>query len=201
MHPLAVASSTSNNCSLKIRHRRHQRLQKNLSALLGLCAKIQVGDTDPYIEHLMKAYGFRQFELALAGVKVGGRTATLVCAPYLVWTQHAKRLLAFKHDAQLADRKVVLVPESVVQRQPRLNNALMVANASEVHVPPTGRMQILAHLIDNGSRSTIRECSTVLDHPDPVAAVFALIASGVLSIDLTRLIVPDSIVELAAPPV
>lgn len=188
--------ATSNIASRK---RRYDRLSRNLRALITLCPDVHLVENTPRLEDLLRQFGFRPFDVAVEALRMGCRAVTLVCAPYLTWHRDGPQLMALKRAAADQGQRVVLIPESAVQRQPRLNTALAIADAVGTHIPPTARMQILAHIVENGGSASINDCANAVTHPDPVAAIFQMISDGVLAVDLSRALLPHSVVSLATP--
>jgi len=150
--------ATSNIASRK---RRHDRLSRNLRALIALCPDVHLIENTPRLEVLLRQFGFRPFDVAVEALRIGCRAVTLVCAPYLTWHRDGPQLMALKRAAADGGQRVVLIPESAVQRQPRLNTALAIADAVGTHIPPTARMQILAHIIASGGSASINDCANV----------------------------------------
>ena len=98
--------------------------------------------------------------------------------------------------AGFAGRSCCLIPESAVQRQPRLSTARAIEEACGVSVTVDQRMAILVHMIENGGISTFMDCACAINHPQPFSAVMHMVALGVLRIDATTQLRPHSTISL-----
>lgn len=173
------------------------RLRRSAEALLLSHRAINfVGEHDE-VSELGIALGLERHDFCALEVHIKDRRAVLVCVPSRLW-QRSDEMSVF-HDLKLVSAthgyQVLLVPESFVRRQPRNDNALLIAGTANFHVSPTDRMSILGHLIEHGDAS-IYELAGLVKHSDPISAVLHLVTTGALYLDLNTRITPHSIVHL-----
>ncbi|GLQ56568.1 hypothetical protein GCM10010862_38270 [Devosia nitrariae] len=103
-----------------------------------------------------------------------------------------------KRLASWSGRSCFLIPEAAVQKQPRLDCARAIDDATGVEVTMEQRMEILVHLIERGN-STLFECASAISHASPFSAILHLVAVGVLKMDSAVPLSPESTIEIAHP--
>lgn len=174
------------------------RLRRNAAALIAAYPGIYPMDIEEADEDAVRAYGFESDDFAVFRVRARTRTVTLICVPTRLWTDPVSMVLFIKARAAIGflGRDAILVPQSFIQRQPRLDNAMMIHRTADLDIAPTDRMAILAHLIENASGS-LSDLATLVRGPDPVSAVLHLVTAGVLQIDLDRTFLPTSTLTMA----
>ena len=151
-----------------------------------------------FIEKLASDLGFEAHDLCIVNVLLGKRSVSLICVPHGSWKRPEvmARVRTLRQRAKASSHNVVLVPQSIVERQPRLGNASIIGVAGKnVSVDATSRMTVLSHLIENGD-CALSDLASLIDHIDPYGAVLSLVSAGVLRIQLTRCISPHSLVGL-----
>jgi hypothetical protein len=173
-----------------------RRLRKNAMMLINAHPRTEYVGNDRPVEAMAASKGFLPTELAILRIAIGPERYTLVCVPEHVWHCRKDALLALKRLADLVDRHCILVPEFVIQRQPRLNTARMIEEACGVHVTPSQRMALMVHLIEKGSSSTMIDCAQTIDHPAPFSAILQMVVIGMLRVDPAIEILADTIVHL-----
>jgi hypothetical protein len=179
---------------------RNQRLHRRLRQLVVAHPHSKYIGGNSEVEDIARDVGFVPSDLAIADIRIGNTTITLACAPSRIWAGAFSKelLMEFKRRCGAAGHRVVLVPQTFVDREPRAANAEMVANAAKITASSTVRMAIYGYLIENGP-SSLAELAAQLDHPAPFDCVLGLVTVGVLSIDMKRPISPHSIMDIAAP--
>ncbi|WP_454917714.1 hypothetical protein [Xanthobacter sediminis] len=94
-------------------------------------------------------------------------------------------------------RNLLLVSESWLVRQPRLDIKSALVFYDDYRVARTDRLLIEQHLLDRGGCSCLADCAAyVLRDEDQVGAVLALVARGALRIDYARPLSVHSIISL-----
>lgn len=174
-----------------------RRLQKNALTLIAAHPNATYLGTDELVEELASGLGFKTFDLIILRATVSDKRHTLVCVPERVWSTRKQELVDLKRLAAASGHACVLVPESAIQRQPRLSTARAIEEASGVDVTMEQRMDVLVHLIEHGY-STLFDCACAISHPSPFSAILHLVAIGVIrmkgagSLTLqTRIDLPD----------
>jgi hypothetical protein len=144
------------------------------------------------------AIGIQDTGVVVREVSYRGKALTIICVPLGTWSSpgemamllHLKTVMATLH------RRVLLIPESWVRRQPRLDNALMVSGSAGSSMTVSTRMRVLTRLIEEDSAS-LSELAALVPGDDPVSGILHLVTLGLLEIDLDRSIMPTSLVSLA----
>lgn len=197
--PFSPVTLPSENIDRLKRHRRQMdQLRRAAEALMLSNRDVHhVGPHDEVAE-LAAELGLQPHEFCSFDVRVAGRRACLVCVPSRLW--HKPEVMEVFHELKVISNlhgyHVILVPESFIRRQPRLDNAFLVAGTADAKVSPTDRMCILAHLIENDS-ATLYELSGLVRHGDPISCVLHLVTTGALQLDLNSRITPHSLVQLS----
>lgn len=144
--------------------------------------------------------GISAADCVLLDARVGGRPVTLMCISSATWHQSDEMVwvLELKRILEGEGKKAVLVPERFVRRQPRLRNALSLAEAGSCAIRAGDRMRVLSHLIEYGD-ATLVELAALVSAPDPVSAIFGLIVDGCLEMNLNAPIMPNSMIRIAEP--
>lgn len=154
---------------------------------------------DPACEELWRA-ALHDGGLAAMRVKLVSRAATLVAVPSDLWRDGTRRAraLALKHAAAQAGRRVVVVPEGALRREPRLGNAILMAQAARAVIGAEDRIAVMAALAEEPGMVLGDLIQLVRHEPDRVAAVLSLARSGVVDVDRRKPIGPLSAVWLRA---
>lgn len=147
---------------------------------------------------MAKSLGFGAPDMAVLRVAIAGTRYTMVCVPYDVWhSEEAKiRLMDLKRRANEALRNCILVPASFIEREPRLANSRAINDAVAVTVTMENRMAVLIHLVESGY-STLYDCAKVIDHPSPFSCVLSMVAMGIIRMDISKVMSPETRVDLA----
>jgi hypothetical protein len=195
-----------NNLSEETRRRRRlevetDRLRRGIEALVRANRSVSSLGRNEEIEELARELGLEDHDVVCLDVRVRNRVASLVCVPSRLWNRPGAMAIFFelKGAAAALGQRVMLVPESFVRRQPRLDNSRMVSAAADIEVNATDRMLILEFLLEHGG-GTLSDVASLVRHPDPVAAVLHLVTVGALDIDLNAPILPATEVRFASAP-
>lgn len=179
--------------------REMDRLRRSTEALLLSHRGVSfVGEHDEVAEIGIEL-GLERHDFCALEVRIGKRRAVLVCVPSRLWNNpndmevfHELKALSRVHGYD-----VLLVPQSFIQRQPRLDNAMLVSGTAEAKVSPTDRMNVLGHLIEHGD-ATLYELAGLVKHSDPISSILHLVTTGALYLDLNARITPHSLVHLSS---
>ncbi len=173
-----------------------RRLLRNAVTLINAHPRADYLGPDKLVDNLACAKGFTGDDLAILRVSIGMGRYTFICAPETIWHARKFDLLELKEMGSFAGRACVLVPESAIQRQPRLSTARVIEEACGVSVSVDQRMAILVHMIESGGKTTFMDCACAITHAQPFSAIMHLVALGVLRIDASAQLRPDSTVSL-----
>ncbi|WP_173088685.1 hypothetical protein [Devosia sp. 1635] len=174
----------------------YRRLKRNALSIINASPTISLLEPDKVVTGLAAGIGLDTSQLVILRVIVGFSPVTLVIAPTTVWTSPADhlKLLELKNTAAFIGCRTVLVPEGIIQRQPRLDNSRLIEN-SGAHVTADQRIELMAHLIEHGPTALV-DLAKSIQHDTPVAAILNLAASGVLIVESGRIIGPYTVVHL-----
>lgn len=165
------------------------------AALIALPVVIGVG-ADPGVEALVRPLGLAEAGLVIRRVRIlDGRSVTVTAVPAITWVRPdgRDRVLALKRAARTAGRRVVLVPEGTLDRDPRMADALLIAGCAGARVAPGDRLALTIALMQAGGSMPLADAAELMVRShDPVAAVLALVAGRVVGLDLRGPVGPDS---------
>ena len=176
------------------------KLHRQIKDLITANAACRYIGGNAAVENIAARIGFEPHDLAIADVKIGRRIITLICVPHRIWNRSfpSAKCIDLRFQARQAGYAAVLVPQTVVEREPRLGNSQLLSGTRSIKVGASCRMAVLAHLIENGA-SCLSELACLVQHRDPFGAVLSLVAVGVLAIDMAQDITPYSMVDIAKP--
>lgn len=170
---------------------------RRLVALVTACFRHPIREGTGMVEDQAGLLGLGGSDFALINVAIGMRPVALVCVPERHW-RDASMMVTFRELKRVAKgfgETVVLLPEGFVMRQPRLENAMLIAETRGAAMTATDRMSILGRLLEDGS-ATLSELASGIRHPDPVSAVLSLVTSGLLDMNLNAAILPTSVITM-----
>lgn len=196
----AIESNEAYRASIAARHQAdHARLRRSAEALIRANRTVLEQGENEVVSDLALELGFERHDFVCFDVRVRTRRATLVCVPSRLWHRQGAMAVFFdlKADASLLGHQVVLVPESFIRRQPRIDTAHVLMGAVDMEVSAGDRMSILEFLLENGG-GALSDVASLVRHNDPVGAVLHLVTVGALDIDLNASIAPASEVRIAA---
>lgn len=194
--------SMSSRDHRRIRHiKRNVRLHRQIRDLASAHPKSSYIGGNASVENMAAHLGFEPHDLAIADIRLAGKVVTIICVPYRIWNRPYSmgRVIDLRFQARFAGHAAILVPQGIIDREPRLGNSRLLAGTAKVKVDATSRMVVLGHLIENGPCS-LAELASLVPHNDPFGAVLHLVTAGAISIRTDRCISPCSMVEIARPP-
>ncbi|MGU3493959.1 hypothetical protein ACLBXM_07950 [Xanthobacteraceae bacterium A53D] len=98
---------------------------------------------------------------------------------------------------RLGIRELLLVQESWLTRQPRLDVAAAVAISGDYRIARSDRLRVERHLLEEGGNASLSDCAgEIMRDDDPVRTVLALVEQGALRIDYSRPLSAESIISL-----
>jgi len=174
-----------------------RRLRRNAATLVSAHPRAEYLGDDDLTERLARAKGFSPNDLAILRISVGDRRHTMVCVPAHVWHARKSDLVELKKMANATGRCSFLVPETAIQRQPRLSVARAIEEAFGVEISLEDRMAILVHMLEAGGQSSIMDCACAIRHPEPFSAVLHMVSLGILRIYDGGQLTPNSMVCLS----
>jgi hypothetical protein len=202
-----TASTTTIAAGASIQdHRRTRQIKRNVKLHQQLRDLISANPACRYIggnsavEHIAGRVGFEPHDLAIADVKIGRRVVTLICVPHRIWDRAfpSAKAIDLRFQARQAGHAAILVPQAVVEREPRLGNSQLLARTVNIKVDITSRMIVLAHLIEHGA-CCLSELAGLINHADPFGAVLHLVTTGAIALNIEHCITPYSMVDIAKP--
>jgi hypothetical protein len=181
------------------RHRKEaERTRANLHTLLAADARVRRRGPDHIVTDLSADVGFERHDLIIVRIAIERRSITLVIAPRRIWhrQEQRERLLLLKQFSRNVGRRVVLVPETVLRREPRRSNSLTVTAAARVAMSLSQRLRLSVAVLSCGGSVTLRDCLELLpEHEDPAGAVLAMVHARLLYLPLDQPITPESLVS------
>jgi hypothetical protein len=209
--PVATAHRATPNTTIQsnkpvVDFRRARQIKRNVKLHKQIKDLITANPTCRYVggnqtvENIAARLGFQPHDLAIADVKIGRRVVTLIVLPHRIWDRPfpAAKAIDLRFQAREAGHAAILVPQSVIEREPRLGNSQLLARTATIKVDATARMAVLAHLIENGA-SCIFELAGLIRHQDPIGAILHLVTTGVIAIDMGSCITPYTMADIASP--
>jgi len=180
--------------------KRNVKLHQQIRDLIAANPTCRYVGGNNEVEYIATRVGFEPHDLAIADVKIGRRIICLIVVPHRVWDHAFPSAMAvdLRHQARQAGYAAVLVPQAVVEREPRLGNSQLLARTVNIRIDATSRMAVLAHLIENGA-SPLSELAGLVTHPDPFGAVLHLVTTGAIAIDLAKCITPYTLADIPSP--
>lgn len=192
IHPPELSRSGVVDRTLEVR-----RLRKNLLTLVMTSRSVVHSGNSSIIENLAAISGWRTDDLVILPVRGFGEEFHVLSAPASTWRKDYEDLLDLKHRAEENGERVILVPPTFIQREPRLGNARLVADAFQVSLSGEDRMAVFLHLVENGGYSTFHDCAmAVVNCEAPYSCVLSMAGMGLVKIDLGKPIIPETRVDL-----
>jgi len=185
----------------RTRHiKRNVRLHQQVRDLITANPDCRYIGGNSAVEHIATRLGFEPHDLAIADVKIGRRIVTLIVVPHRIWDRPfpSAKAIDLRFQAREAGHAAILVPQAVVEREPRLGNSQLLARTVAIKVDATSRMAVLAHLIQHGP-SCLSELAGLVTHTDPFGAVLHLVTTGAIALNIDQCITPYTMVDIPAP--
>lgn len=181
--------------------REHDRLRKNLLALIRAHPNTQYLGRNWAVAQLADDHGFKPEDLVIVRLEIAAAPVTVIVVPGRHWhRRHSKvALFSVKRMAAGEGTRCMLIADSVVLNHRHLESSRLISSALSANVSISARMSLVSYLIENGP-SSLEDCSTILGGDNPFSGVLHLAAIGALQIDLKRPLGPHSLVHLPSNP-
>ncbi|WEK03876.1 MAG: hypothetical protein P0Y65_17030 [Candidatus Devosia phytovorans] len=179
-------------------HHERKSLAKRARAIIRAHYGIVETAPDSLLIHIVTSAGFSRDDLAWLRVMRGGKMINILVVPSRIWHNPESMALVFKarRDATTSGLRCLLVPQRWLRGENRSAAANLIARCSEHETSDIERRAVTEHIASYG-RATVGTCAEILSrNDDPFGAVLAMHACGVIRIDLSRRIAPDSWVKL-----
>lgn len=155
---------------------------------------------DQDLAQRLAALGLTETGLILRRLRLGDRRRfNLVVLPDAVRqdSRQLALLTRLRRRENRSGRRLILVGECVIDRQPRLANAQLIAECAGFLPSATGRLAVTAQLTMTGATELAALLPLLRRQVDPAASVLALVAAKTLVVDLDRPLGPHSLVWLS----
>jgi len=178
------------------RIKRNKQLHGDLKAIAQASPRHDYIGPNAAVMAMAERLGFKTFDLAIAEVRCA-KVMTFIVVPFGVWNDKMLREKVFelRRMARREGHQSMLVPQGVLQREPRLSNSRLVSRSARLRLDATGMMSVLTYLIENGA-SSVSELASLITSVDPIGAIFGMLASGDIEIDMGKPISPSTMVDL-----
>jgi hypothetical protein len=134
----------------------------------------------------------------LVGIRVWTKTGafTVILVPLRLWyrTIWKRRAMELKRYLRALGKRCIIAPASYLDRQPRLQNARLIAASRRAEISATDRIVLLAK-VDEAIGLSLDQASSCIQAKDPAAAVLYLIAERALCINPDRAIGPNTVLS------
>lgn len=179
-------------------HKKPDDLRSLLEVHVAAWPQVLSWSEDPVFEAFWRAACFHEERLVASRVRLKTATITVVAVPSVVWEVGVRRsrVLALKRAVVAAGRRVLLIPEGPLRREPRLGNALLMARAAQAGIGAEDRIAVMAALAEEPGMLLGDLVHIVRDERDRVAAVLSLARKGVIEVDMRKPIGPLSAIWL-----
>lgn len=169
-------------------------LARLLEAHVAASPHVLSAGPDPVCQELWRAACFHDERLVAMSVKLAAKLVTLVAVPDHLWLDSGRRtrVFALKRAAVRSGRRVMVLSEGALRREPRLGNAILMAQAAHALIGAEDRISVMAALAEEPGMALGDVIQVVRHEPDRVAAVLSLARSGIIEIDLRKPIGPLS---------
>jgi hypothetical protein len=170
------------------------KLSRLLEAHVAASPHVVSAAAEPIFEAFWRAACFQDPRVAAVSVRTVSKVVTLVAIPSDLWTDSVRRarVLALKRAAIQSGRRVMILPEGALRREPKLGNAFLMAQAAHAVIGAEDRIAVMAALAEEPGMALGDLIQVVRHEPDRVAAVLSLVRSGVLEVDMRKAIGPQS---------
>jgi hypothetical protein len=165
-----------------------ERLQADLRAVAAIHPRLRLSPTAPQISTLLQHFALQQIGLAIVTADVGTRSIVIVGVSRGAWYSPFLRpkLFALKREARRSGLMLILVPQGIIRRQPRLSTARLIATYHNFKVLEETRAAIIGH-VKVSPTASLWSCSELVHNRRyAVGSVLALVATGVLRVSLTQ---------------
>lgn len=177
----------------------HRKLQSKADQIAHIHPAIIRHSIDHAVTESQGKAGFSPHDLA--AIQLWTRTCafTLILVPLRLWYRPLwrRRALELKRFLGTCGKRCVVAPASYLDRQPRLQNARLVAASRQARVSATDRMIVMAKL-DEAATLSLTDASMLVHAADPAAAVLSLVSQRALSLDPDQTIGPHTVLSMRA---
>lgn len=175
----------------------HKKLLAKTGAVIAIHRAVLRHAKDESIDSVQKRAGFAPYDLVSWQVWTQTCCFTLIVVPLRLWYRPLwkRRAVELKQYLRTLGKRCVVAPASILDRQPRLQNARLVAACSGVHVSATDRLKLMAKLVECTSLS-IGDATALVTANDPAAAILNLVAERALALDPDRPIGPHTVITV-----
>lgn len=175
----------------------HKKLTSKVVAVASAHGAVLRHHRDALAEASQSKAGFQPYDLAAWQVWTKGGSFTIIFVPLRLWYRPNWKRRAFELKAYLQGRgkRCIIAPASFVDRQPRLQNAKLIATCGRVHLTATDTMNILAAMVERNSISII-DATSLIHSSDPAAALLGLVYKGALALDPDKPIGPHTLLRV-----
>lgn len=169
-----------------------ERLGSDLSILAMAHGATCLGTDETVRSHFDRAH-LGVDAIALVRFRLARLTSTIAVPTFRAWSRDDQRRLAMSiADAAFGAGRIVLVvsPYDVIL-QPRLKNAMRIFRS--MRPPGVGDADVVrARISADGGTTSLRSCEEALDCEFSRKRIFGLMVGGVLAIDLSTPLGPES---------
>lgn len=176
----------------------HKKLEAKTGAVIAIHPAVLRHGQDQSIESIQKRAGFAPYDLVCWQVWTQASCFTLIILPLRLWYRPLwkRRAIELKHHLRTTmGKRCVIAPASLLDRQPRLQNARLVAACGRAQVSATDRFKLMAKLVECTSLS-ISDATALVTANDPAAAILNLVAERALALDPDRPIGPHTMITV-----
>jgi hypothetical protein len=149
---------------------------------------------DPLVRQLLAAKGLAAEDAVVLRALAGGRLITVICAPRRVWRDNYGKaaLLEVRQEALDYGCRCILVPQGWAKAPVRAAVARSIALSRRIQFSDRQFGALLEYL-NSVKVSTLAEAAQhIPDHDDPWSVVLQLCAQGLVAIDRSQPIAPES---------
>lgn len=181
--------------------RRPQRSQGAPVTRNGLIADfLAIGELDPEIEALRAPADSAEFDIGDGLIEhVADFEIVRDGTPYLVdvltdedLAKHPMRAAAL-HGVAAADGRLFTIETAAsIRAEPRFTTVRLIMACKRTPVTAGDRVRILHQLDESGTMRLVDCASAVMNTADGVAAVLALACEGLIAVDISRPILPET---------
>lgn len=151
---------------------------------------------DQFVESLQHKAGFEPHDLLAWQIWTAIGSFTIIFVPLRLWYRPIwkRRAMELKGFLRERGKRCIIAPASFVDRQPRLQNAKLIATCARIHMTATDRLSVLAALVECHSMSIV-DAASLIHGSDPAAALLGLVYKGALALDADKPIGPHTLLR------
>jgi hypothetical protein len=140
---------------------------------------------DPLVEHLASSHGFSSVDLVILRLLARGGAVTAIGVPTRIWRDDdsRSRLHQIKREARSDQSRCILVTQRWLKAPVRSKVSQAIAQSQGVGFTREQVELVLAHLRTMRISTLIEAAAVLVGHRDPISAVLAMTAKGLVDID------------------